>query len=400
VFDNWSFWQYSDTGNSGGISPLDLNVCHSEFKSLDSFLIPAVTNPVSPVIVTQPQDRTVTVSNNATFSVAVSVSSSTPLTYQWRFHGTNLASANANSFTRFNSQLTDAGPYTVVITNAGGSVTSVVATLTVTNPPPTAPPKVLYFENFDGYSSPSVVTSPGTTNGFKIFYGATSGPFDFSARFGFDYSSVTSPTNIPSAPNSTNGTTKGLFLTANKDVTAAAAAINLYPIGMTFTGSVSLKFDLWINYPNTASATEHALFGINHSANVTNRVGQLASDGLFFAMDGDGGATSGSATLRDFAVFRGGGIAAIPVLLTSGNPDFGPAPLLGANFDNADAGFAGLFPSKTLSFTTAAGTAGNQCDNMVAQQHRRGAIHQHNGLYQRQPPDRLQRQLLKHRYCG
>ena len=28
VFNNWSFWQYSDTGSSGGISPLDLDVCH------------------------------------------------------------------------------------------------------------------------------------------------------------------------------------------------------------------------------------------------------------------------------------------------------------------------------------------------------------------------------------
>jgi len=39
VFNDWSFWQYSSTGSSGGISPLDLNVCHSEFKPLESFLI-------------------------------------------------------------------------------------------------------------------------------------------------------------------------------------------------------------------------------------------------------------------------------------------------------------------------------------------------------------------------
>ena len=41
VFNNWSFWQYSDTGSSGGISPLDLDVCHSEYKPLSSYLIPA-----------------------------------------------------------------------------------------------------------------------------------------------------------------------------------------------------------------------------------------------------------------------------------------------------------------------------------------------------------------------
>ncbi len=40
VFENWSFWQYSATGSSGGISPLDLNVCHTEYKPLSSYLIP------------------------------------------------------------------------------------------------------------------------------------------------------------------------------------------------------------------------------------------------------------------------------------------------------------------------------------------------------------------------
>ncbi len=40
VFTNWAFWQHSNTGSSGGISPLDLDVCHSEYKSLQSFIIP------------------------------------------------------------------------------------------------------------------------------------------------------------------------------------------------------------------------------------------------------------------------------------------------------------------------------------------------------------------------
>jgi GH25 family lysozyme M1 (1,4-beta-N-acetylmuramidase) len=40
VFNNWSFWQYTTSGNSGGISLLDLDVCHNEFKPIESFLIP------------------------------------------------------------------------------------------------------------------------------------------------------------------------------------------------------------------------------------------------------------------------------------------------------------------------------------------------------------------------
>jgi hypothetical protein len=41
VFNNWSFWQYSWTGSSGGISPLDLDVCHSDYRTLASYIIPA-----------------------------------------------------------------------------------------------------------------------------------------------------------------------------------------------------------------------------------------------------------------------------------------------------------------------------------------------------------------------
>jgi hypothetical protein len=47
VFNEWSFWQYSDTGNSGGIAPLDLDVCHSEYKPLSSYLIPGA--PPAPI---------------------------------------------------------------------------------------------------------------------------------------------------------------------------------------------------------------------------------------------------------------------------------------------------------------------------------------------------------------
>jgi GH25 family lysozyme M1 (1,4-beta-N-acetylmuramidase) len=39
VFNNWCFWQHSNWGSAGGVSPLALDVCHSEFKPLLSFVI-------------------------------------------------------------------------------------------------------------------------------------------------------------------------------------------------------------------------------------------------------------------------------------------------------------------------------------------------------------------------
>jgi T5SS/PEP-CTERM-associated repeat protein len=348
VFNTWSFWQYSDSGNSGGITPLDLNVCHSEFRPLASYVIPPVPNPVPPIIITQPQSQVVAVGGGANFAVSLSLTSSPPIFYQWRHTGTNLPGANLPALTRSNVQETDAGDYTVVITNAAGAVTSSVASLTVFTP------YLLYQENFDSYISPSIVITNTTTNSFKIFWNATTGPLDFTAQFGFDYSLLTLPTNIPPAPRSA-GTTRGLALTVNKDATAAAAALNLHPVSQVFTGDYAFKFDLWINWTNSSAATEHTLFGINHSAEITNRVGLATSDGLFFAVNGDGGSTSTSPTLRDYSVFRGA-TNGIPVLLTTG---FGPAPLLGTQFDNGNPGFTALFPARPVSnFTTPAGSAG------------------------------------------
>src|SRR5215469_11640308 len=96
--------------------------------------------------------------------------------------------------------------------------------------------QTLFSDNFDSYATPVTVTNVGTTNGYNIKFSAALGPQDFKTIFGFDYSTVTYPTNIPSAPHS-SGTSKGLYLTANKDSIGAVAAVNLYPVGQSFTGN-------------------------------------------------------------------------------------------------------------------------------------------------------------------
>jgi hypothetical protein len=97
-------------------------------------------------------------------------------------------------------------------------------------------------------------------------------------------------------------------LTANNnDATAATATVNLYPKHATFTGNFALKFDLWINYPgqaggiNSTGSTQHALFGINHLGTNANwaPASAVASDGLWFAMDGEGDIST------DYRAFQG-----------------------------------------------------------------------------------------------
>jgi len=86
-----------------------------------------------PAIITQPESQTVSQDADATFTVTAN--GTAPLSYQWRLYATNIAGATASSYTRANVQLADAGPYSVVVTNAAGSVTSSNAILSVSVPP-------------------------------------------------------------------------------------------------------------------------------------------------------------------------------------------------------------------------------------------------------------------------
>jgi hypothetical protein len=88
---------------------------------------------VAPTITTQPQDQEVTAGGTATFTV--SATGTAPLSYQWRRNSVNISGASGSSYTRHNVQPGDAGNYSVVVTNAGGHVTSGNAVLTVNVPP-------------------------------------------------------------------------------------------------------------------------------------------------------------------------------------------------------------------------------------------------------------------------
>jgi hypothetical protein len=84
-------------------------------------------------ITAQPQSQTVAAGSSPTFTVAAA--GTAPLSYQWQFNGTNLSGATNTSLTLAGVQPTNAGNYTVVVTNSAASATSAVAVLTVLFPP-------------------------------------------------------------------------------------------------------------------------------------------------------------------------------------------------------------------------------------------------------------------------
>jgi hypothetical protein len=87
-----------------------------------------------PLISLEPESRAVNEGDAVTFTVAVNLVAPLPR-YQWRLNGTNIAGATAASLALPNAQASDAGTYSVCITNQFGAVTSSNALLTVNRPP-------------------------------------------------------------------------------------------------------------------------------------------------------------------------------------------------------------------------------------------------------------------------
>jgi hypothetical protein len=91
----------------------------------------------APIILQQPSSSTNYLTDSPTLTVQVA--GTMPYTYQWMRGSTVLAtttdsSLTLNSLALTNVQLSDAGTYSVIITNAGGSITSTPAILTIQAP--------------------------------------------------------------------------------------------------------------------------------------------------------------------------------------------------------------------------------------------------------------------------
>ncbi|MBI5384903.1 MAG: immunoglobulin domain-containing protein [Verrucomicrobia bacterium] len=93
--------------------------------------------PRPPTILTPPQSVTAFEGSTAQFTVIVGGTG--PFSYQWLFNGTSIPDATNPALTLTNVQPSQAGDYSVSVTNALGAVTSSSAALTVRPPLPQPP---------------------------------------------------------------------------------------------------------------------------------------------------------------------------------------------------------------------------------------------------------------------
>ncbi len=195
------------------------------FNEVRVELVPSAT---APTITSQPQDQSVFAGQNATFSVIAS--GSAPLSYQWYYNNdTLLTNAIGPSLTITNASLSDTGGYSVIVTNAYGSVLSYNAQLVVSVP-----------------TAPSIVTQPqsqtvlpGESAVFTVVAGG-SAPFSYQWYYNTNTvltnatSDTLTLTNVqPADAGSYSVVVSNFFSSAAS--TNAILSVNTNPVAPSFT---------------------------------------------------------------------------------------------------------------------------------------------------------------------
>lgn len=101
-------------------------------------LVTILAAPVAPTITVQPS-ASESLEVGDTLTLTVTATGDSPLSYQWRVGGVNIPGETSPTLQIVNVQESDAGTYSVVVTNPAGSATSNNSVVSVSVPTPVAP---------------------------------------------------------------------------------------------------------------------------------------------------------------------------------------------------------------------------------------------------------------------
>ncbi|MBR3556710.1 MAG: immunoglobulin domain-containing protein [Oscillospiraceae bacterium] len=277
----------------------DLYIC--------AYTFPALTS--SPSITTQPSNQTVAEGAKATFKVVAS--GTDPLTYQWQYSKngtswTDKAGATSASYTVTAKESYNGMLYRCIVTNAGGSVTSNTAKLTVTVAKPAITTQPANKTVAAGASATFQVAASGTGLTYQWQYskngttwtnktGATSASYTVTAKE--SYNGMLYRCIVTNAGGSVTSGTAKLTVTVAKPVittqpkaaTAAVGATATYKVvasgtGLTYQWQYSSDYGAtWHNKTGATSAsytvTAKASYnGILYRCRVKNSYGTVYSE--------------------------------------------------------------------------------------------------------------------------
>jgi hypothetical protein len=183
----------TSTSDAGSYTVVVTNSAGSATSNAATLTVAAAV--VTPTITAQPNAVSVQVGGAASFSV--SVSGTSPFTYQWKKDGVAIAGAISSTYTINSTASSDAGSYSVVASNSAGSVTSNAATLTLVTT----------------VTAPSITTQPSaasvTAGNSTTFSVAASGTSPFSYQWRKDGTSISGATSSTYSISSTSTSDAG-----------------------------------------------------------------------------------------------------------------------------------------------------------------------------------------------
>jgi len=210
---------------NGGID--DIRIYNRALSSTEVQQLYALEAPPLPTITTQPQSITTNLAANVSFTV--SATGTNGVWYQWQKDGVNLPNATNSAYNITNVQPPYIGNYDVVVTGYGGSITSSVASLSISNVNSGIWQGLVAYYPFNGNANDS---SPFGNNGVVSNaslsanqFGSSSGCYSFTPSL-HSQISIT-PTNFPSG---TNPMTVSFWMQLINPTLPGGGAFEKYPI--------------------------------------------------------------------------------------------------------------------------------------------------------------------------
>ena len=223
-------------------------------------LVPLILQNLSgattaPVILANPQNQSILSGTSGTFAV---VASGLSLTYQWTLNGVNISGATASTYTTPPENVSASGSvFACVVTNAGGSVTSTGATLTV----------IAGTTIVTSNASPNPTALPAQGTGSDIIIGALRNLNVLAAGETVDNNDMTDGMRVLNDLLDSLSTDKLFVYTANESILAWTPGQYQYTIGNPVAGNFTA-------YTTSGSPT---LTGVTNLASLSITYGLNAS---------------------------------------------------------------------------------------------------------------------------
>ena len=288
------------------------SVLTGHFSVGDLLLSRVPPGALPPFVISGPTARpgNSVLSGNA-FDLSLVAGGTAPLVYQWRKDGVNVAGATGTTLAFTNVTTAQSGSYDVVITNTYGSVTSVVAAVTVLPPgSPTIAP-VAYYRLGENDTNAVADQSAGdfTVDSVGAFNLTLAGvPPMYSTNTGVSGSTLCMAVDqggyVNATPIITNADNWGIEAWVAGDTTtenrcivyngsSANSGMGLYQIGdqyqglmggIAFVGGVPITNGVWVHLAIVTSAGTTTLYVNGVAAGTAGRPNQPTSDGSTFGL--------------------------------------------------------------------------------------------------------------------